>query len=367
MKNTDNIIGERLLSLDFFRGITMFLLVAEFTNFSSYLVSPQLEGTFIHALGVQLEHHPWNGLRFWDLIQPFFMFIVGVAMPLSFAKRSSKGESYDQILHHTLKRSFLLLLLGWGLYCIPYGKVTFYFQNVLAQLSVTILISFLIMRKPALIQILISIGLLALTEFLYRSFWIEGYNQPFTADHNFGSWVDMLISGKLSGGHWASFNAIPTTAQTIWGVLAGKLLMSDKTGKKKLQIMVIAGISGLIIGFGLNPITPIIKRIATTSFVFASGGWAFLALALSYWLIDMLKFQKGILFFTVVGMNSLFIYLFASVGGANMVNKIVAPFSWAVFSWAGDLYLGLVTSLISIFLLWYICYWMYKNKIFIKI
>lgn len=367
MKNTDNIITDRLISLDFFRGFTMFLLVAEFTQFSSYLVSPQLEGTFIHALGVQLEHHTWNGLHFWDLIQPFFMFIVGVAMPLSFAKRTNKGESYNQILQHTIKRSFLLLLLGWGLNCIPDGKITFYFQNVLAQLSVTILISFLIMRKPALTQILISFGLLALTEFLYRFFWIEGYNQPFVADHNFGSWIDMQISGKLRSGHWVTFNAIPTAVHTIWGVLAGKLLMSDKTGKKKLLILVIAGITGLIIGYGLNPITPIIKRIATTSFVFASGGWTFLALALSYWLIDLLKFQKGVLFFTVVGMNSLFIYLFASFGGANMISRIITPFSWAAFSWAGDLYQGLATSLISVFILWYICYWMYKQKIFIKI
>ncbi|MCK5703124.1 MAG: DUF5009 domain-containing protein, partial [Cyclobacteriaceae bacterium] len=79
--------GERLFSLDFFRGFTMFLLVASSTSLLSSLTAPELEGTFIYAIGRQFHHEPWNGLRFWDLIQPFFMFIVGVAMPYSFANR----------------------------------------------------------------------------------------------------------------------------------------------------------------------------------------------------------------------------------------------------------------------------------------
>ncbi len=366
MRN-NNIIQSRLHSLDFFRGLTMFLLIAEFTNLFTNLVSPELKGTLIYSIGEQFHHHPWNGLRFWDLIQPFFMFIVGVAMPLSFSKRIGKGESYHSILKHIATRSFLLLLLGWGLYCVSDGKISFYFQNVLAQLSVTIMISFLIMRKSAKTQIIVSIGLLALTEFIYRIFWVEGFNQPFVADHNFGTWVDMLISGEDLYGHWVSFNAIPTTAHTIWGVLAGQLLMSNKTNKKKLLTLIIAGILGLIIGYGLNPITPIIKRIATTSFVFASGGWTLLALAASFWLIDMLKAQKGVLFFAVVGMNPLFIYLFAHIGGADLIDQVIRPFSTAIFGWTGELGTNIITSSIVTLGLWYICYWMYKRKLFIKI
>ena len=197
------------------------------------------------------------------------------------------------------------------------GKIVFHFQNVLAQLSVTIFISFLIIRKPVVTQFLVSLGVLALTELVYRIFWIEGFNQPFVPDHNFGAWFDTLIAGDVFSGHWVSINAIPTTAHTIWGVMAGKLLMSNKTSKQKLLILFVSGIAGLAIGYGLNPVTPIIKRISTTSFVFASGGWTFLALAFSYWLIDLVKFQKGVKFFAVVGMNPLFIYLFAHIGGGK--------------------------------------------------
>jgi len=364
---TSFLAQNRLLSIDFFRGLTMFFLIAEFTHLFNYMVDPVFEGTIIHFIGIQLQHHPWHGLRFWDLIQPFFMFIVGVSMPLSYLKRLKKGDLHNKIFRHIAKRSFLLLLLGWWLYCIEAGKIVFLFQNVLAQLSVTILIAFLIMRKSAISQIIISFGLLAFTELVYRDFWIDGFNQPFTPDKNFGAWFDLLISGQLSSGHWTSINAIPTTAHTIWGVLAGKLLMSSRENKKKLLILVIGGITWLIIGYSLDSVTPIIKRISTTSFVFVSGGWAVLGLAFSFWLIEIMKFKKGVLFFAVVGMNPLFIYIFAHIGGACIITDVIYPFTDSIFSFGGKLTVDIITSFLVAISLWYICYWMYKKKLFIKI
>lgn len=359
--------NNRLLSLDFFRGVTMFLLIAEFSHLFNYLVSPELEGTFIHSFGQQFHHMKWEGMHFWDLIQPFFMFIVGVAMPFSFFKRTKRGETYNKLLFHAVKRSLLLLVLGWGLYCIEPGKIIFQFQNVLAQLAVTYILAFLIMRKSPVVQIGISVLLILISEGFYRFFPVEGFNHAFVNGQNFGSWLNIQISGEEYNTSWAIFNAIPTTAHTIWGVLAGQLLMSKKTNKQKLLILISAGVLGLAIGFGLSGLTPIIKHIATSTFVFASGGWALLALVLCYWLIDIKKYQKGVWFFALVGMNPLFIYLFAHVGGADLIRKIVLPFSNAVFGWMGELSAHILLSLIVLFFLWYICYWLYKKKIFIKI
>ena len=357
----------RLLSLDFFRGFTMFLLIGEFTGLFSNLTDPAFDGTLIHTIGMQLHHHPWNGLRFWDLVQPFFMFIVGVALPFSVAKRTKQGESYNQLLKHAIKRSFLLLLLGWALYCIGPGRITFHFQNVLAQLSVTYIIAFLIMRKSFSFQLILSFGLLLLTEIIYRTFPVEGFNHPFIPNENFGTWFDLLYNGADLNGHWVSFNAIPTTAHTIWGVLAGKILISNKTSAQKLKILIVAGLAGVIIGYALDPITPIIKRISTSSFVIVSGGWSLLVLAFSYWLIDVKKSRNWVIFFAVVGMNPLFIYLFAHLDGARLIRHIILPFSKALFSWSGELTTNIITNSIVWFLLWYICYWMYKKRIFIKI
>ncbi len=357
----------RLLSLDFFRGFTMFLLIGEFTGLFSNLTDPALGGTFIHSLGEQFHHVKWQGLHFWDLVQPFFMFIVGVAMPFSFAKRTARGDSYNLLFRHALQRSFLLLLLGWALYCIGPGKITFRFQNVLAQLSVTYIIAFLLIRKKVSVQLIVSFGLLILAEVIYRSFPVEGFNHPFIPNENFGTWLDLQYGGENLGGHWVSFNAIPTTAHTIWGVLAGKLLMSDKPAAKKLKTLIIAGLAGVIIGYALNPVTPIIKRIATSSFVIVSGGWSLLVLAFSYWLIDIKKSRNWVIFFAVVGMNPLFIYLFAHLNGSDFIRHIIYPFGMALFGRTGELPASIIMNSIIWFLLWYICYWMYKQKIFIKI
>src|SRR5665647_1969488 len=134
---------DRVTSVDFFRGFTMFLLAGE----ASLLYERFLEfdNRFIQFIGAQLSHHEWHGMHFWDLIQPFFMFIVGVAIPFAVANRIRKGDSNKLIMLHALKRSFLLLFLGWALYCIEPGEIGFRFQDVLAQLSVTYLIAFLIM------------------------------------------------------------------------------------------------------------------------------------------------------------------------------------------------------------------------------
>jgi len=345
----------------------MFLLIAEFSHLFSYLVSLQFEGTFIYTIGTQFQHVEWIGMHFWDLIQPFFMFIVGVAMPLSFSKRMSKGDSYKQISKHVYKRAFLMLLLGWGLYCINAGKIVFLFQNVLAQLGVTYILAFLVIRKSIGIQIGFSVLLILISEGLYRFFSVEGFTNPFVAGENFGAWFNILISGEDGGGHWAMFNAIPTAAHTIWGVMAGQLLIGKYSHKRKLQLLFGAGIIGLIIGYGLSPFTPIIKRISTSTFVFASGGWAIIVLGLCYWLIDVKKYQKGVLFFAIVGMNPLFIYLFAHVGGADLIKTILLPFSNLLFSWTGELGAPIILSSLVLFTLWYICYWLYKKNIFIRI
>ena len=363
---TNNVQG-RLLSLDFFRGITMFLLIGEFTELFGYLIDPSLKGTIIYFIGEQLHHHPWNGLHFWDLVQPSFMFIVGVAMVYSVDKRERRGDSPQLIRKHAFIRSFLLLLFGWMLYCIVPGHLTLRFQNVLAQMSFTYIVAFFLMKKDYKIQIAVSFLVLIVTEIIYRSFSVPGFDQPFVANHNFGTWLDLQYGGADLKEYWVSFNALPTTAHTIWGVLAGLLLKSSKNASEKLKILILAGLAGVIAGYALDPVTPIIKRIATSSFVIVSGGWVLLFLAASYWLIDIKKSQSWVIFFAIVGMNSLFIYLFAHVGGAEFIYDIIKPFSNGLFGWTGELASNIIARIITWAGLWYLCYYLYKNKLFIKI
>jgi predicted acyltransferase len=268
---------------------------------------------------------------------------------------------------HALRRSGLLLFLGWAVYCVGPGRLTFELWNVLAQLSFTYIIAFLMMRRPARTQLIFTLGLLILTELLYRFWPVAGFNQAFVPDHNFGSWVDLKLMGKLSEGHWVAFNAVPTTAHTMWGVLAGQLLRSRRPAQQKIRLLLIAGLAGIAAGFALNPVTPIIKRICTSSFVIASGGWCLLALALSFWLIDVRKCRRGAKFFVIVGMNPIFIYLFAETGGARWLDRLARPFTTGFFGWAGGLPAEILTSIAVWALLWSMCFWLYRRKILIKI
>lgn len=357
----------RLVSLDVYRGLTMFLLVAEASLVYDALLEIFPEGNSLHGFFIQFTHHDWNGLRFWDLIQPFFMFIVGVAMPFSLNKRLAISEDRSKVTLHILKRCLLLFLFGTGLHCIYSGKLVFELWNVLTQLSFTVLVTYFLLTQNWKVQFGVSLALLALTEILYRAYNPE---VPFEHGTNFGNYTDQLLMGKINNGGWVAINAIPTAAHTIWGAICGNLLLSVKPASEKIKAIALAGLIGLILGYGLDlaGITPIIKRISTISFVFASGGWALLALAFFYWFVDV-KNNKGWVFpFLIVGMNSIFIYLFAETLG-RWLNKTLGIFTGGFLSWMGlgEHGLALIAALATLAAMWGLCYFLYRKGIFFRI
>lgn len=358
----------RLLSLDFMRGLIMVLLMLESTRLYDHLFE-LTEGSFLGAFFLQFFHHPWNGLRFWDLIQPGFMFIAGTAMAYSLTRQQAQGKSWNDSFKKALKRSGWLFFWGVLDYAVRPGGLSFELWDVLTQLSFTMLVAFLIFNWSFTAQISISIGLLVLTEILYRFTNVPGFDQPFTDQHNFGNYVDLLLMNKINGGGWVAINCIPTAAHTIWGALAGKLLLSSKKDIEKVKWLIIFGVAGLVAGYTMNvTITPIIKRIATSSFTLASGGWCLLALGLLYWWIDVLN-HKRYLFFFVVGMNSIFIYLFFEIVGNRWFNEYIGAISnglMGMMHFPAGL-MAIITSLIVFALEWYLCWFLYKRNIFFKL
>lgn len=364
--------SERLVSLDIFRGLVMFLLVAETAGIYHAVTDLTVPGTFLNQLITQFHHHPWHGLRFWDLIQPFFMFIVGVAMAFSVAKRTAYGFTWNQSLRHILFRCFMLLLFGVGLTCIYAGALRWELWNVLSQLSVTILIAFLIMRWSAFTQIAISFALLVATEIAYRTYAsIAGIDDPFVQGTNFGARLDMILMGKINGGGWVAINCIPTAAHTIWGVVAGQLLLSERSPVRKMGWLLLAGLVLLLAGYALDlfDVTPIIKRICTSSFVLVSGGWCLVMLASFYGLVDIAGCRRWGFLFVVVGMNPIFIYLFSETIGRQWLNRTVAIFTTGGLEMAGvsEAIASVFTALVVFALQWYLCYWLYRRKVLIKI
>lgn len=346
----------------------MFLLIAEAAGFHESFAG-LTKNTPFYGIALQLHHHPWNGLRFWDLIQPFFMFIVGVAMPFSFQKRLSTGN-VAELNKHVFMRCFKLFLFGVLLHCVYSLGPVWELWNVLVQLAFTILIAYAIMNKSHKFQVIFSLSLLVLTEALYRSYNPEA---PYVEGHNsFGSWVDLLVMGKVNSGYWVFINFLPTAAHTIWGVVCGQVLLGNKPASEKLKNFIIWGVLATVIGFimDISEITPIVKRIATTSFTIASGGIAILALSFFYWVIDVRGYKKNWLrFFSVVGTNSIFIYLFAETFGHLIFREFDILWNTGLFHAFDNIkpWLLVLESLLILLFLWFITYYLDKRNIYFKV
>jgi predicted acyltransferase len=363
--------GARLASLDFYRGAVMVLLMLDSTGLYEYLVDDTKPGTFVHSLSIQFTHYAWHGLHFWDLIQPAFMFIAGTAMAFSLTKQTAQGRSWNQQAKHAFTRSWWLFFWGVLDYAVRGDHLSFELWDVLTQLSFTMLVAFLIFRWKTSYQLLLSLGLLILTECLYRFIHVPGFDQPFTDQHNFGNYIDVILMNKINPGGWVAINCIPTAAHTIWGAVAGKWLLTLPDNKSKMRSIIIFGVITLLIGYGLDisGITPIIKRIATTSFTLVAGGYCLLALAFLYYWIDVLHHKRFLLFFSIVGMNSIFIYLFFEIVAGRWLNEYINTIVNGVISPIGlsNSAIMIIASLTIFIFEWCLCFWLYRKKIFFKV
>ncbi len=361
-------LPNRLLSLDLMRGSIMVLLALESTMLYDNLEKLNGGGIY-HQLIQQFFHHPWHGLRLWDMIQPAFMFISGTAMAFSLHRQSQKGVSWNDSFKKIAIRCFWLFFWGVLNYAVQRdGSLSFELWNVLTQLSFTIMIAFLIFRWSFTMQILVCVGLLLLTEVLYRYTSIPGFDHPFTDQHNFGNYADLMLMNKINDDGWVAINCIPTAVHTIAGSLAGKYLLQRKSDIRPLIMWALfAMISGYLLD--VAGITPIIKRIATSSFTLATLGWCLLLLAFLYWWVDIRDHKKNLQFFTIVGMNSIFIYLFFEIVGHRWFNGYVGNISNGMLSLISlpPTLMYIITSLVIFSLEWLLCFWLYRKRIFFKL
>jgi predicted acyltransferase len=371
----------RLLSLDFMRGLVMVLLALESCGLYEHL-SKASQGSIVYPLAQQFFHHPWHGLHVWDLVQPAFMFMAGAAMAFSLQRQRQQGMSWGQSFQKALKRSGWLFFWGVLDYAVRPSGLSFELWDVLTQLSFTSLLAFLIFQWSASAQIAVCVGLLLITELMYRFTHVPGFDQPFTDQHNFGNYIDLLLMNKINPGGWVAINCIPTAVHTIAGALAGKLLLDARRENtaalpatraigRPVTVLLGWGLLALIIGYGLDlaGITPIIKRIATSSFTLVSLGWSLWFLALCYWWIDVRDHRRRLEFFTIVGMNSLFIYLFFEIVGDRWFTGYSAEITNGLMKMVNtpDLVMGIVSSLVLFGFEWSLCYFLYRKKIFFRL
>ncbi len=350
---------ERLQSLDAYRGLIMITLLAG-SIFHSLKGHPAWNWLYL-----QNEHVEWEGCRYWDLIQPSFMFMVGVAMPFALARRTALGQSWARQFRHVLLRAFNLILIGVFLDLFGAEKFQLGFIRVLQQIAIGYVFAFFVVGRSFRTQGLAAAAILVGYNLLWMFNPWNGPGGPWAkGNENIGSALDMWLLGRYYSGFYVGMNAIPSTATIILGVMAGQLIMSRLPRRKTMLILLIAGLSGVALGFAVSPWLPLIKRIWTSSFALFAGGWTTLILLFFYWSLEAMGWKKCAFPLVIVGMNSIAAYVLGNAFGGWFRSASGAWISW--LSQPLGVWYPVLQHFLFLCAAWGALYWLYRRKIFFK-
>jgi predicted acyltransferase len=352
----ENAAKTRLVSLDVYRGLIMLLMISRVV-----LPSPEKHPDLAFLLA-QFDHLDWQGMVLWDLIQPAFLFIVGMAIPFSIANRLDRGIKMSQVFRHVLYRAFILLLLGQILYSIATKQLVFQLINPLVQIAFASVLTFVILQTSLRSQVAAAACLLFGHWMLFLLF--PGSEGPFSKD-NVGSVMDRAVLGSNYPGHYVLISFIGSTITTLFGAWLGLLLLKRPSHDHALRILAIAAAAAFIGGLAMQPFNPIVKRLWTSSFTLMSSGWIILLFLIIYWLVEVKRLRRLAFPFVIVGMNAIFIYCASTMLQFWMLDSL-RIFTGPLHH-IGSLAPGVANAILAMFLYWYLCYWLYDKKVFVRI
>jgi len=357
---------KRLLSLDFFRGLTI-----------AGMIIVNDPGSWSHVYA-PLRHAEWHGATPTDLVFPFFLFIVGVSISLSLSKRKGSSNLYVKIF----KRSAIIFLLGIFLALFP----KFDFENlrivgVLQRIALVYLVcAILYLNTSHSTQLKTGIGLLVI-------YWITMAFIPFNGNlagtldpgNNFAAWIDsFIVPGRLYQETWdpeGFYSTLPAIVTGISGMLSGKIILDNSNSlKDKIIKLFYWGAIVLIIGSFWDYIFPINKHIWTSSYVLYSSGLAMIILAMSMWIIDEKKYTNNIKFGLVFGSNAITAYVLHGIVWRLFQFPVINGVGFQKFWMDTGTSIGLPAKFVSFdwaifytLVIYFIVYQLYKRKIFIKV
>lgn len=444
---------KRLVSLDAYRGFVMlamassgFALHNTWDTHHEAIVAKFADTRYANiwergweTLSYQFSHVEWTGCSFWDLIQPSFMFMVGVSMPYSYSRREAKGQSGFRRFGHVIFRSIVLILLGVFLSSNWNSQTNFTFTNVLAQIGLGYTFLYLLLGRHFYVQLAAAIVVLGGYWYYFYQYnipdekreqiiayreHVDGLKQEkdpdfqpqqdwdqFTglASHwnkhtNAAAAEDRRLlnafprkaeawNGRqfwVNAGGYQTLNFIPSLATMIFGLMAGQLLRSHLDDDFKFRRLMMAGLCCFVVAMAVDTtiwpvrdarftwtLCPAVKRIWTPSWAVFSAGWTLWILAAFYWIIDLKGFKRLAFPLAVVGMNSIAMYCMAQllkpwISATLKIHLQTVDAlcnTQTVHYLFGEkfVYAGIYERIAQVTVLWLICLWMYRRKIFIRI
>lgn len=372
----NTIAPNRLVSLDVFRGITI-----------AGMVLVNNPGTW-SAIYWPLEHAEWHGWTPTDLIFPFFVFIVGVAIPLAFGRRVESGGSKRDLYLKVIRRTLIIFALGLFLNGFPY----FHFSDiriagVLQRIAICYFFAAIIflstkLRTQVIIAAALLVGYWLIMTKLHAPGFVAG---DLSKEGSLASWIDRVILGPHIWKQGKVYDpegflsTIPAIATALSGVLTGQWLRSERTALEKLAGLFVAGAVCVAVGWSWNAFFPINKSLWTSSYVFFTTGLALQFLGLCYWFIDIKGYRRWAWPFVVFGVNAIALFVGTGLMAKAMgLIKIPQP-DGKTISLQGWIFRNLFLShappiraslayAICFVLLWLFLMWLlYRKRIFIKV
>ena len=381
-KQNDVKKSERLQSLDVLRGFDMLWIVGGGSLIESIYASTKWG--WLEPIENQFHHVPWAGFHFEDLIFPLFMFISGVAIPYAVTSKVEQGANKSDLFKKIVKRGLLLFVLG-----IIYngalrndllrngdlmsGLANIRIPSVLGQIGFGYLFAATIVLYTNTLKkrLFWLIGIMSGIAILQLAVPVPGYGAGVLDQvGGINAWLDRLIvPGRLHGKTFDPEGVlciVSAIAVTLMGSFAGSILRDGTPASKAKSIkLAVIGIIIAAIALGLSPVYPIIKAAWTVPFNMLTSGIAFILLALFYFAIDVKGWTEGfnakiILFFKVIGMNSITIYLGGSIFDFHDASQFFTGFLSGAFGpW--------IVVLGGIVIEWLVLYYLYQKKIFLRV
>jgi len=362
-------ISKRLVSIDALRGFDMFWISSGdsfFIALFTFLGTP-----FFLRLTEQLNHPAWSGFRFYDIIFALFLFIMGVVMPLSTARRIEKGDSRSQLYKHIVRRTILLLLLGLiynGIFDFNFAHQRY--SGVLQRFAVCYFFASLIIMNFKLKGQMIWAACITL------GYWLilllvpaPGFHAyDLTPQGNICGYIDrMFLPGSFCcytyGDNEGFLTMFPATANVLFGALAGTWLLSSLSDRVKIKNLTVTG--GVFIAVALiwSYFLPINKYLWTGSFTLLTSGISFLLLFLFFWIIDVKGYQKWAFPFVVIGLNPITIYVVQGIFDFGIIASI---FIHGFSNQFGN-FEPVFTELCIIAVKWLFLFFLYRKQLFLKV
>ena len=381
----------RLMSLDALRGADMLFIMGFSSAVISFCAWIGLKDCWV---ATQMTHVAWHGFRHHDTIFPLFLFLAGVAWPFSYASQVAKGRTTAAILRTIGFRVLALFFLGMvSANFFAFKFETYRYDSVLAHIAVCwagAALLYMFVRnwkvRLAIIFALLAVywavqhfltapdaaALLASTDpavaqkvASYAAYGTDNFS--FTG--NIAGWIDRtFMPGRLHEGIFdpdgllAKVSGIPLA---LLGVLAGELLRSERfSGNRKTLILLGAGLAALVLTFAWRPWCPVNKKIWTATFVLASASYAFILLAVFYWIIDVKGFRKWSFFFRVIGLNSITIYVAMRFVGFGQMSRF---FFGGIAGFGDKDRSSFVFAMGAVAIEWLVLLFLYRKNTFLKV